>query len=111
MVAPKLRKQKRVFRKSPGGKRVILYRKKKTAKRRCDLCGTLLHGIPHGTLSGIRKIPKTRKRPERLFGGVLCGRCVARVVKEKTRLKTGLIKEEEIPLTRLKYIEALGQPR
>lgn len=107
MVAPKLRKQKKVFRKSPTGKRVTLYRKKKTAKRHCALCGARLHGIPSTTLSGLRRYAKTKKRPERLFGGVLCGKCVSRVVKEKARLKTGAAKRSDIPLSRLRFVEAL----
>ncbi|MGC9009697.1 MAG: hypothetical protein ACP5I7_03680 [Sulfolobales archaeon] len=30
-------------------------------------------------------MPKTLKRPERMFGGVLCHRCLEEILKEKVR--------------------------
>jgi len=40
-----------------------------------------LVGVPKGRDSEIRKMPKTKKRPERPFGGKLCSSCMRREVK------------------------------
>lgn len=33
----------------------------------------------------MRNLPKTAKRPERVFGGVFCANCVKTMIQEKTR--------------------------
>jgi large subunit ribosomal protein L34e len=33
----------------------------------------------------LRKLPKTKKRPQRIFGGVLCPSCLTRVLKRAIR--------------------------
>lgn len=80
---------------------------RKPRKARCALCKKLLQAIPARSRAGLRKLSKTQKRPERVFGGVLCTQCVQQLIKEKTRLKAGVLKREGVPLSRLKYIDAL----
>jgi len=51
---------------------------------RCGRCGAPLGGVPISE-DERRWLPKTKKRPERMFGGVLCPRCLKEVLKEAVR--------------------------
>ncbi|MFH0922928.1 MAG: 50S ribosomal protein L34e [Candidatus Micrarchaeota archaeon] len=79
----------------------------KPSARKCALCGTKLHGVPNKSPGDLTKLAKTEKRPERVFGGVLCSGCVTRVLIEKTRLASKVITREDVPLYRLKFIDML----
>ena len=107
MVAPRFRRKKKVFRKSPGKKKVVLYIREKTKPRRCALCGRKLGGIPRSSGSELRKLSKTQKRPERMFAGILCPSCVSTILKEKLRLDAGKIKRSAIAISHLKYIDMI----
>ncbi len=67
---------RRVWVKTPGSKSVIHYRERKPKKAHCGSCGSLLSGVPREKPSVMRRLPKTAKRPERPYGGVLCSRCM-----------------------------------
>jgi len=71
----KSRTFRRVKVKTPGGKTVMHYRKRKGKKFQCSNCKKPLHGIPHLIHSKWKDLPKTKKRPQRPFGGVLCSSC------------------------------------
>ena len=79
----KSRSFRRVFVKTPGGKTTLHYRKRKPSKRTCALCKKPLHGIPHLIQSKFKDLPKTAKRPQRPYGGVLCSSCMRKKVIEK----------------------------
>ncbi len=51
---------------------------------RCARCGAILNGVPIKE-GERRKLPKTKKRPERMFGGVLCAKCLREILKEAVR--------------------------
>ena len=88
MVAPryaKTRTFRRVKIRTPGGKTKISYRKRKPGKAHCGTCGAVLSGVPSERQHKMRKIPKTKKRPERPYGGVLCSRCMREKIKEAIR--------------------------
>ena len=81
---------------------------KKPSHAKCALCGNRLHAVPKRGIAGMRKLAKTEKRPERVYGGILCSGCTRRLLKEKARLKTGVISADELPdLRRASYIKAL----
>jgi len=61
------------------------YVKKKPKKAHCGGCGALLRGVPSDLAYKIRKLPKTRRRPQRTFGGVLCAKCAREELKKKAR--------------------------
>lgn len=103
MVAPRFRKAKARKRKSPAGHKVLKYKKDKPKKRKCSVCGAVLHGVPLNQ----KKLSKTQKRPERVFAGVLCAKCAERVVRLKARLDNGLLQENGVPLNYLKYVKQL----
>jgi large subunit ribosomal protein L34e len=51
---------------------------------KCARCGAVLNGVP-ATDYERRKLPKSSKRPERMFGGFLCPRCLREVLKDVVR--------------------------
>lgn len=77
----KSRTMRRVFVKTPT-KTKITYRKRKPDKKVCGMCEKQLHGIPHLTQSKFRSLPKTKKRPQRPYAGVLCSNCTRKKLKE-----------------------------
>jgi large subunit ribosomal protein L34e len=59
------------------------YIKPKPVQAHCGKCRKVLHGIPRGRPSQIAKLSKTERRPERVYGGVLCSACSRRLIIEK----------------------------
>jgi len=79
------RSYKRIHKKTPGSRTVLRYKKKKPSKHVCAECGKLLHGVPRGRPYEIRKLSKTKKRPNRPFGGYLCSQCTRNHFKSEAR--------------------------
>ena len=65
---------------------------------RCAVCNKKLHGVTK------EKLPKTKTRPTRPFAGVLCHSCIESLEKYVTRLRTGMIKKDEVPVKYKKYV-------
>jgi large subunit ribosomal protein L34e len=74
---------RRIHKRTPGGRTVLRYKKRAPGKAVCAVCGAELHGIPRTKPSKIRHTPKTKKRPERPYGGYLCSRCMRVKVKSQ----------------------------
>ena len=70
----------------PGGDTVVHYEKRRPGPAHCALCGRPLNGVPRLRPSELRKLPKTVKRPERMYGGVLCPSCLAKLIKKSVRV-------------------------
>ena len=87
MPQPRLRSRslRKVFRKVSGGAVSIHYKKRKPQAAKCGNCGAVLKGIPRELPFRMRSMAKTKKRPERPFGGVLCSRCMRQTIIEKVR--------------------------
>jgi len=87
MPAPKhrSRSKRRVFVRTPGSKTTLHYRRKLNAKPKCGECGQILPGVARGNKTEIKKLPKTKRRPDRPFGGVLCSRCSRKKIIEENR--------------------------
>jgi len=88
------RSLRRVKRRTPSGKVVIHYRKRKPKKAHCSQCKKPLGGVPRDLPYKIRKLSKTQKRPERMYGGVLCPECLKNHLrnqyqKEQYKLEVG----------------------
>jgi large subunit ribosomal protein L34e len=83
----KSRSMRRVYRKTPGGKVVLHYRKRKPKLPRCGSCGATLKGVVKERPSKLKNMPKTKKRPTRPYGGVLCTKCLRKLMIEKARKK------------------------
>ena len=76
---------RKVFVKTPGNETKIHYRERKPKKLTCARCDTPLSGTPREIHSKLRTMPKSSKRPERPYGGVLCSKCTRDVLKQKMR--------------------------
>ncbi len=74
---------KRIPTRTPGGELVYNYRKKKVKAATCSNCDAKLAGIPRLRQFQINKLPKTKKRPERPYAGVLCSKCLKEAIKNK----------------------------
>lgn len=74
---------RKIFRVTPGHKNVVHHEKRKPSKAKCANCGAILKGVPREKASKMQNMPKTQKRPERPFGGVLCSKCSRVKVKEE----------------------------
>lgn len=109
MVAPRLRSTsaKAQHRRTPRGRVSVFYRPKKPAAAHCAICGMKLQGVPRGSPSQMAKLSKTEKRPERVFGGVLCHACVEDLLKERIRLQSGALQKDEVSLVHLKFLSQL----
>ena len=81
--AQRSRSLRRVKVKTPGGKTVTHYRKKKPQIAHCAACGRKLSGVIRERDNKMQNTAKTKKRPERKFGGVLCTKCSRELFKEK----------------------------
>jgi len=71
--------------KVPGGKTKLHYKKRKPGKAKCGNCGSLLKGTPRERPFKMNKLQKTKKRPERPYGGNLCSKCTRSLIIEKVR--------------------------
>ncbi len=83
MVRPALRSRslRRVKVRTPGGEVVVHYEKRRPGPARCARCGRPLNGVPRVRPNILRNMAKTSKRPERPYGGVLCPRCLAELLR------------------------------
>jgi large subunit ribosomal protein L34e len=71
--------------KTPGSKTVVHYRERKPSKHICGSCGAGLAGVPRERPAKMANMPRTAKRPERPYGGVLCSKCMRNQVKQQAR--------------------------
>ncbi len=71
--------------KTPGGKVKTHYRERKPSKAICGSCKKQLAGVPREVASKMRNLPKTMKRPERPYGGVLCSKCTRLLMQQRAR--------------------------
>ena len=87
MPAPKFRARtyRRVYSKLPGNRVTIHYEKRKPSKAQCGSCGKQLAGVPRERKTKLINMPKTMKRPERPYGGVLCSSCMRKRIKLAVR--------------------------
>ncbi len=81
----KSRSLRRVFVKTPGSRTVLHYKKRAPSKAKCSSCGAVLKGVARARPHKMQNMPKTKKRPQRPYGGVLCSKCTARMIKDKSR--------------------------
>jgi large subunit ribosomal protein L34e len=82
MVAPnktKSRTYRRIHVTTPGGNKILHYKRRKPKAAHCA-CGAVLKGVPRELPTFMQNMPKTQKRPDRPFGGVLCTRCMRKKI-------------------------------
>ncbi len=84
----KSRRFRRVSVRTPGGNTVRHYRKRKPSQAICAIYGTPLAGVPKVRDSVMRNLPKTQRRPDRPYGGVLSSKAMRAVIKEHARMES-----------------------
>ncbi|MBT4445719.1 50S ribosomal protein L34e [archaeon] len=92
----KSRRLRRVKVRTPGGKTVMHYRQRKPSAAICAIYGTPLAGVPKITDSKRKNIPKSQRRPERPYGGVLSSKAMRDVIKEQARMESDMGEEPAI---------------
>jgi len=79
---------------------------KKTGKKSCNNCGTMLHGMPHGlTMTKSRSLSKSQKRPSVMFAGELCSKCRRKVLDEAIMVRQNSKSKANIDLSIRKAVE------
>ena len=73
--------------KVPGGRTILHYKERKPGKAKCGSCRSLLKGVPRERNLKMHKLPKTKKRSTRPYGGNLCSKCTRSLIVEKARLQ------------------------
>jgi len=88
MPRPALRSRtlRRVKVRTPGGETKQRYDKRKPSTAKCGSCGAVLKGVPRERPYKMMNIAKTKKRPQRPFGGVLCTKCMRKKMKEQANV-------------------------
>ncbi|VVB59405.1 50S ribosomal protein L34e [uncultured archaeon] len=87
MTSPRNNTKSAIWKKTrvPSGESRLFIKRKKVNAAHCAGCGKELGGVPSGRPYEMRKLSKTEKRPERIYGGVLCGNCVKEKIKGEVR--------------------------
>ena len=76
---------RKIFVKTPGSKVKVHFRERKPSKAICGSCKKQLAGVPRERPAKMQNIPKTAKRPERPYGGVLCSKCTRKLIQQQAR--------------------------
>lgn len=81
----RVRSLRKVKVKLPGGASIIHYFRRRPSGAVCAGCGRQLHGVPRERNVPLSKLPRSRRRPERPYGGNLCPSCARKKVKSRLR--------------------------
>ncbi|MFH1511197.1 MAG: 50S ribosomal protein L34e [Candidatus Woesearchaeota archaeon] len=79
----KSRSYRRVYKKTPGARNVIHYLPRKPKVAHCGICGKRLQAVPRERPYRMAAMAKTKKRPERPYGGVLCSICSRQKIRQE----------------------------
>jgi len=86
---PEGNKRSRTFRRAkvrvPSGKSRMFYLKRRPDHGHCAQCGVVLNAVPRLRPFKMMTMPKTKKRPERPYGGQLCSSCMRRKIINESR--------------------------
>jgi len=85
MKTRRSRSYRRIMVKVPGGTTRLVYKKRKPDRAVCSSCGDVLKGMSSMIHSKLKNTAKSKKRPERPYGGVLCSKCMRKLLISKVR--------------------------
>lgn len=86
------RSVRKIFKRTPGGVTVVLTRRRKKGGHSCELCGVKISNL---------------RGDGRVFGGVLCARCLDKVIGYYARIIDGALRPEDVELRYQKYVNIL----
>lgn len=72
--------------KTPGGRTIVHYKRRKPKRAKCGRCGARLSGVARERPYRMEKMAKSKKRPTRPYGGFLCSKCMRELFVEKARV-------------------------
>ena len=81
--AQRTRSLRRLKKKTPSGRYTTHYVRRRPSAAKCAECSKELHAVPRKRPKAMQKTPKTKKRPERKYGGVLCASCLKVKIKRE----------------------------
>jgi len=81
----KSRTMRRIMTRTPGGKVKKTHALRRSGFALCQKTNVKLHGVPRGRPSDIAKIPRSARRPERPFGGVLSSKAARELIIKEAR--------------------------
>ena len=81
----KSRSKRRAFVRTPKGVSKIVYIARNPKQAHCGECGAVLKGTPRISVARMKNLAKTKKRPTRPYGGVLCSSCMRKRMIQKAR--------------------------
>ncbi|GCC11379.1 50S ribosomal protein L34e [archaeon] len=89
MVEPRYRTSsvKPRAKRTPGGKVVVHYEKKRVKAPKCARCGRRLEGMKILRPKVLKRVNKSKKKVNRPYGGYLCSSCMRQEIKAKVRKK------------------------
>ena len=74
-----------IKRRTPSGRISARLSNDRIGKAHCSSCGSELHGMPRKSQKELRKLTRTEKRPQRIFGGYYCSACTREILRDKAR--------------------------
>jgi len=80
----KSRTFRRIRVRTPGGKNVLHYERRKPAKAKCAVCRAELKGISCNIPSKIKKMSKSQKTVARPYSN-MCSACMRNLIKKEAR--------------------------
>ena len=87
--AQRSRSFRKLVRKTPGGKTIKVFERRRPGHSSCANCGNKLLGVPRERPSKISKLSSTKKKPSRKFGGNLCSACSRQTIKQQALKQFG----------------------
>ncbi|MBS3108593.1 50S ribosomal protein L34e [Candidatus Woesearchaeota archaeon] len=78
-------KIRKLYSKLPGNKLKVIEKRAIPKIAGCGICGKRLQGIPKLSNSKFRGLAKSKKRPNRPYGGSLCSKCMRNEIIRKVR--------------------------
>lgn len=86
-----------------GLKRVLVAEKKSDSH--CAICHSKLNlSTDRKNVSQVRKMPGSKRRPERPYGGTLCPSCTRTLTKYRARLEDKSISKDQVEVRFAKYL-------
>ena len=75
------RSQARIKRKLPGNTTTVHYIRRRPKHAHCPITGEKLHGVPRLRPAQLRKLAKTKRRPNRAYGGKISPTALSRAIR------------------------------
>ncbi len=69
----------------PGGRSKVAIKQKRSSRVVCAVTGKPLQAVPQARSAKMQRISKSKRRPERPYGGVLSPKAARKLIITKTR--------------------------